>query len=640
MVTKEADLKKRLQVIEERRKNFDLEWNKLNEEEKRLDEKKAELTNRLVVNSGQKGSENGDEIKLKYEIEKLKLEKTDLEAKFENVQKLLGKFYKGMGVDPASASTLQKALGQHAVLPPVSSGKLLLDDKELDRSLANSEELEAKLEGLDNLAEIEDENDDDEIKELIKHAKLKLKLKYYNAKKLAELDNLRSGENEIKQRLFDSDQELDDGSDDDDDEFKSSGSYKLDLKSNNSPNLMRKDGAKLFDSSFNRITLRRSNIDIEAISDQKRYLIDNIAKEKDALHIANELMEKYRETLIRRQLQLETAKLELKDQEKAWSKTKLTPSQSYQLEEKRIAIDKAQIEVDQLNLNLKNGKRLIQQKRAQLNLLENSLLDHDHGLDPDSAGSADEFNDEVNGDNSLSSAHLTTSKNTNNTTLNVYHTSETNAFSDLSMKELLLKLQNLQTNGELDMTNMQRIQPILKKLPKLNRKLQSALQNLNTNNVESKNTDIELVKLATFVEERWQKYVGLGRDLGKTTTSNGIDSSFSSRSNPLNKLYTSNLNSQFKTTWESSPAYHRLAYDSGTRMLDEKWNQYMGANGSLSNKLRPPLTTSVATDLRSISKIIDYTTSTSKLPESTQHRINQHRDWLKRFKADNSKLLL
>lgn len=129
--------------------------------------------------------------------------------------------------------------------------------------------------------------------------------------------------------------------------------------------------------------------------------------------------------------------------------------------------------------------------------------------------------------------------------------------------------------------------------------------------------------------------------------------------------------------WEKSPAYQKLTYEAGQKLLDQKWNQYIGylsqsaaatslggggglaggsgslgggSIGSINNArltktlnalasasaakkpfLSQPhqLSTSVATP----GYVTAYAT-TITLPAATQSRINQHREWIRKFKAD------
>lgn len=97
-------MRKRMDIIQERRRNFDAEWSKLNDEERKLTEKRENLVEKYVQQQQQhQTSQNGggtgmavdgandDELKLKYEIEKLKLEKSDLESRLASMQRLIEK---------------------------------------------------------------------------------------------------------------------------------------------------------------------------------------------------------------------------------------------------------------------------------------------------------------------------------------------------------------------------------------------------------------------------------------------------------------------------------------------------------------------------------------------------------------------
>lgn len=92
-----------MEIIQERRRNFDTEWSKLNDEERKLSEKRESLvekqyaavvttnTTNIAQNESGASGELNDEIKLKYEIEKLKLEKSDLESRLSGMQRLIEK---------------------------------------------------------------------------------------------------------------------------------------------------------------------------------------------------------------------------------------------------------------------------------------------------------------------------------------------------------------------------------------------------------------------------------------------------------------------------------------------------------------------------------------------------------------------
>lgn len=160
-----------------------------------------------------------------------------------------------------------------------------------------------------------DDDDDDEIKELVKQAKLKLRLKYYEARKRAQIDAAVA----ITSISSDS-------TDDEDD-----------------------------------ANLKKVSGDPEAVgmNDAKRGLMDDLVKEKDALIEANELLEKYKHSLIKRKLKLECEQDELRNDELAVSKIKSNEKakQQYVIEERKLMLEKEALELEQLGLNIKTAKR-------------------------------------------------------------------------------------------------------------------------------------------------------------------------------------------------------------------------------------------------------------------------------------------
>lgn len=90
-----------MEIIQERRRNFDAEWSKLNDEERKLSEKRETLLEKQYTaaaftvshetSSAAAAAAATDDLKLKYEIEKLKLEKSDLESRVAGMQRLIEK---------------------------------------------------------------------------------------------------------------------------------------------------------------------------------------------------------------------------------------------------------------------------------------------------------------------------------------------------------------------------------------------------------------------------------------------------------------------------------------------------------------------------------------------------------------------
>ena len=101
-------MRKRMDIIQERRRNFDAEWTKLNEEERKLSEKRESLMEKSAqaVAADHYHSNKGedDALKYKYEIEKLKLEKADLEGRLASMQRLIEKINDNLNSESRLAS--------------------------------------------------------------------------------------------------------------------------------------------------------------------------------------------------------------------------------------------------------------------------------------------------------------------------------------------------------------------------------------------------------------------------------------------------------------------------------------------------------------------------------------------------------
>lgn len=220
-----------------------MEWNKLNEEERKLADKKETVLERQALMNAQNGmsssalsqsiaplssASNGNhqhhhhhhhkqdddgEIKLKYEIEKLKLEKADLETKLLGMQKLIEKINENLNERDGTKG--ERISDANAASEFHDSDKLIAKINDVNNKLILKEFFIGSPDetGTDDITNVEsattatskrkerqrdddydedDEDDDDDIKDLVKQAKLKLRLKYYEAKKKAQLDLMSS----------------------------------------------------------------------------------------------------------------------------------------------------------------------------------------------------------------------------------------------------------------------------------------------------------------------------------------------------------------------------------------------------------------------------------------------------------------
>ncbi len=209
--------------------------------------------------------------------------------------------------------------------------------------------------------------------------------------------------------------------------------------------------------------------------------------------------------------------------------------------------------------------------------------------------------------------------------------------------QLITKLKKSQI-GDLD---SDKIQSILKKIPKLNSRLESAFESLNSNSLSaneavtsSSTKQAETAKLLREIDEKWQSYLSADK-LSKGPFIESI--SIKSENKFINSATTPYY---INGDWANSTAYHKLSFDSGSSKLNEKWNTYIG------NKIRPidraqsnqsikPAMTSFGTStIQPSSNLFSNSPSNLKitLPASTIHRLNQHKEWLKKFKAQSFNL--
>ena len=603
---KEDDLKKRLVMIEERRRNFDLEWNKLNEEERRLDSKKETILEKIFTVKNNNDNENSnksnknDELKMKYEIEKLKLEKNDLETKLDGMQKLLDKFYSHETDNSKHSKPNFENSHIETNHSNINNAPNENNDSDTEDSSKNSDQLISKIKAINSLNHSEvlkDSDDESEINELVQHAKLKLKLKYLGAKKKAQFD------------LSNKSDTVDDSD--------------LDDSSNENLN----DKLNHFVNNASEI----ENVNQELI-ENKKYLIENLNKEKNALEIANELLDRYKQTLLKRRVKLERAHGEFKKDE-----TSGKLSNPLKLENRRLSLEKEELELEQLGLNIKSGKRLIKQKKFQLNLLEKNIKDSSILSDSDFSNNEDQVLSNIK--NSEREETLFSLKNNDN------------------LSGLIQSLKNSQSKNHLKSLYEQKIHPILKKIPSLNSNLEVMFENLNSRlmnesdgnktNFNGMNSYKNLKNFnqdSSYIDEKWKKY--LGDNLNSNKKSNYFQSTLGS--DDLNSFRSENHFSNKKLdnydssriingTWEYSPAYHKLTLESGSRLLEEKWNQYVGNNfvknsKSLKNFSQTLNSVNSARSTNNIDSRFDSTSIT--LTEQTKQRLKSHIDWLKKFKAE------
>ncbi len=221
------------------------------------------------------------------------------------------------------------------------------------------------------------------------------------------------------------------------------------------------------------------------------------------------------------------------------------------------------------------------------------------------------------------------------------------------MNELIYKLKLLHTNGDLTETSIRSLQPILLTLPKLNLKLKEAFHNMSKYSSSSKssydiNESTETASALNFINEKWQKYLNSSEtnELNRSSLSGGLNSQLMFLNNKRHLIKTienvvggnSTDMGQLGGTWKNSQAYQKLTFESGTKLLDDKWNKYVGASSQILLPKKKNTSASTTTNKYLSSSLIlassNNTSNNIGLPVATQQRLNQHREWLKKFKQE------
>lgn len=334
------------------------------------------------------------------------------------------------------------------------------------------------------------------------------------------------------------------------------------------------------------------------LTESKRAMIHYLNKEKDSLNVFNEMLDQYKIILSKRRQDLTRSKNDLKNYEaqcknlKQSEKFKLTLI----LDEKSINLEKESLDLEQLELNIKTARRLIKQKKQLINQLENYLLGNVVNLI-----SSDTSQEETDLDESRLSTIDRDFK-----------------FTDKNLIEFVNQMKKAHLNGDITDNNLSYIQTILKKMPKLNSRLETTLDSIKQSNfpVEEKPSVVDPEQ----IEKKWKGYLN-------------------------NKKY-ENLNESSKAiktvgpfvhSWQANPAYYRLTYEQGTKMLNDKWNQYIGFDSMLRKIDQSQLVTNYNLNNTAPSSF-SYFPGQVTIPLSTQNRLNQHREWIRQFKASGANM--
>jgi hypothetical protein len=591
LIKKEEELDKRGKIIEERRQFLAIQWNKLNDEEKNLDERKILMHDEKIktfdsidfqankTNKEFNDLENQDFNKLKYEIEKIKLEKNDYEMKYKEAQKLLDKLYK---INEMNENEAKIDKNEKNNLTDFTDS---IDSDTTQIFFSKINEIENQLNlRLDNDEIIKkNDSDDDDINDLIRHAKLKLKLKYHSEKKKAQYDIINHCD-------------ASDSNSQSDDCFSENYSNKNDLL-----------------NDF------ISNVDL---NEEKKNIIECLNMEKDSTYLANEVLDKYKHFLFNKKTRLNILFTKINNEEQDIANLPKSNEKTIKqqiLTEKKNYLEKEMTDIEQLDLDIKTSKRLIKQKKHQLKLLEKRFLEN-----------MSEFNSSDNSDDEIVDESVIKMMKS----IDEFQPITTN---DLSFKSNNITLLiNKLANSHSEKLNFGKLEQILKKIPKLNEKLDAKFRNMNDSFIKSRE---KTSGLFNEIDYKFNNYLKDDKESQNYFQLIGESISVESENKFSDKL---NRKSLFYNTneWENSPFYHKLTFKSGThKMLEEKWNTYVG------NKIR--LSDSDINKNNSLSKIPlknssgYFSNNKSRLkislPASTQKRIVQHKEWLQNFKkVENS----
>jgi hypothetical protein len=584
---KENDLDKRQTIVDERRNLLQEEWKKLNDEEAKIDDFKKEIRKRylndaqeqLIIKPHLSQNEKIEfELNQKLEVEKLKVEKDDLEKRLNKLQKLFNNLYEN------------KNSNQSIELKSITNNDQNDNNNDVETSsssILNSKFVRNAVRKVKSgvFDELDDDDDESEIKEVIRNAKLKVKLKYIQAKKEAS------------------------------DDMAKSNSYDTD------------DNSELNDYH---LSIRK--LDSE-INDHKKFLLEELNKEKDSLKIANELLEKHKQSLFKRKVRLEIAQGELKSEEESVRDIVQNKSdyldknkqKVHLIEERKLVLEKEALDLERLGLNIKSNKRLVKQKADQLSLLEHSII---NTFDNENEDDDDDYDDEEEKTNNFDFDVDTEAQNENEKT-----------FNRSNVDDLMVKLKKMQTSGNINKSvNMNKIQPLVKSITKLTNQLNKGIESIEIS--QSK------LKPESFIDRKWKQYFN---EVNNNNRNNTVTYPNTIKNETSSKVQSTTI----RGAWETSPTYHKLTYDSNNRLLNEKWSKYIGDfdnfhSTSLINSTRPAANRSSITSIhhqlqqqqqqqqhtRNLKSSSSINGLSSSLPASIQQRINEHREWLRKFKAD------
>ena len=733
-------------MMDERRRALESEWNSLNERDAEIDEKRQRLLDariEMLNNEQQHEKEeqkqqqpggHGDRqhsenvFKLKHELEKLKLEKRDLHEKLTSAQRLVAKYNRiqkdSTAAVPTTTSDHNAAAANVNVHNTSHSGggsRHHLDDitetseeaavtgsEDLLRSskrsvrIADNGDDGGDIVSYDDDDEEEDDDDEKEIRDLVKHAKLKLKLKYAGEKKRAELSSL----NDDLDDLDDANDNDNDNEDALDDSMSRSLSNVSRPRHRHHHHQHQHHQHQLHHARHHRpspSTTTRAAANTSASSGSaieqhcRRAVLESVANETGAIELANELLENYRATLLKRKAKLSAAKQALGEAEEIESRrgggggggggSERSRRERERIEERKMALERESLGIEQLQLNIKNGKRLVRQKKSQLRLLEASVTSGVAAAEPDShflalsSSSTSTDASSSSSSSSRSSSALSSSSSSDseadvddeNMAAAAAHSVTSNSKSaahhqqqhkkqpqQANLDGLVAKLRRARLKGELGEFWTSKIGPILKRVPKLNTRLADTLANLSsmmvTTTIIEQQQDVQLS--SSKKKKKSNKAEAAAAATAAANTRRADVEAIWQRNLVENKLFRDEVNkrsfyarSSFdsqlannRTTaaaaaaaagvggrrdWENSAAYQRLTFEQRHRTLDDKWSKYIGS----SSGSKAAASISAAPMPARAGSFFSF--GNVNLPASTQQALVQHRQWLQRFKEQS-----
>jgi hypothetical protein len=556
-------LEKRLLIIEDRRKALAKEWKKLNEDERKLDDYKNEMKKKVLIEHNRESMDK--ELDKKYEIERLKSEKLNVEKKYKDLKNTINKMYVNEKVYTLTENNNERDEDS------IDESTSMLNSKTFKISVREafySTPSQQQQQEQPNTDRITDQNDEESSKLDEKIRKAKQKLKQIKQNSDIKIESPCSSETES-------------------------------------------DGVNPMQNDID-YSLRET---IKEINEQKKFLENEFNTEKDTLNTAKELLGKFRETLIKRKIKLEASKLNSTTGDSKDPKRK-----------DDFSLKKELVEIEHLELEIKTARLLLEKKENQLKLLESKLFEiHASDSSNELLSSITDDDDDNGGASENSLINILNLKGDDILNYNEQSISE-------NINVLIRKLKLLQENGYFNSKKLKEVKTILKYLVKLTYKLDKTLGNIQTKNSPSFANHSPSANMPV-------KSKGTPKFSLNTTMHPLSNSQMSFQIKKFQTLNSTDLLTELHRPIDSVSIYNKLAYENDSRLLNEKLNKYFGDSGYGLNTMPRYFVDSSQGKYRKSASVAAAKTSKvtgdiGGLPEGVRQRLNDHREWLKRFKQD------